>query len=237
MQGVVSFDGKFSEPFTIKSRVKQGCVLAPTLFGICLSLLLNHAFKHSTEGIHLHTRSDGKLFNLARLRAKTKVRTVLIRELLFANDAALTTHKEEELQQPTSQFSHTCKEFGLTISIRKTEVMGQDVPSTPSITIDYQVLEVADHFTHFGSILSSNLSLDSEIDKRIAKAASVMARLNKRVWSNNHLTSNTKLQVYQACVVSTLIYGSESWTTYERQENSLESFHLCCLRRILGITW
>ena len=186
------------------------------------------------EGIHLHTRSDGKLFNLARLRAKTKV---LIRELLFVDDAALTTHKEEELQQLINQFSHTCKEFGLTISIRKTEVMGQDVPSPPSITIDNQVLEVADHFTYLGSIISSNLSLDSEIDKHIAKAASVMARLSKTVWSNNQLTSNTKLQVYQACVLSTLLYGCESWTTYARQENRLESFHLHCLRCILGITW
>ena len=94
MQGVVSFDGKTSEPFTIRSGVKQGCVHAPTFFGIFFSLLLNHAFKHSMEGIYLHTRSDSKLFNLARLRAKTKVRTV-IRELLFADDAALTTHKEE----------------------------------------------------------------------------------------------------------------------------------------------
>ena len=64
-----------------------------------------------------------------------------------------------------------------------------------------------------------------------------MARLSKRVWSNNQLTSNTKLQVYRACVVSTLLYGSESWTTYARQENHLENFHLRCLRRILGITW
>ena len=124
----MSLDGKTSEPFTIQSELKQGCVLAPTLFGIFSYF---HAFKHSTEGIHLHTRSDVNLFNLARLRAKTKVRTVLIRELLFADDAALTTHKEEELQQLISQFSHTCKEFGLTISIRKTEVMGQDVPWSP----------------------------------------------------------------------------------------------------------
>ena len=111
MQGVVNFNGETSEPSTIQSGVKQGCVLAPRLFGIFFSLLLNHAFKHSTEGVHLHTRSDSKLFNLAWLRAKTKVRTVLIRELHFADDPALTTHKEEELQQLISQFSHTCKEF------------------------------------------------------------------------------------------------------------------------------
>ena len=64
-----------------------------------------------------------------------------------------------------------------------------------------------------------------------------MPRLSKRVWSNNQLTSNTKLQVYQACVLSTVLYGSESWTSYARQENRLESFHLSCLRHILGITW
>ena len=106
----------------------------------------------------------------------------------------------------------------------------------PSITIDNQVLEVTDHFTYLGSIISSNLSRDSEIDKRIAKAASVMARLSKRVWSNNQLTSNTKLQVYQACILRTFLYGSESWTTYARQGNHLESFHLRYLRRILRIT-
>ena len=83
---------------------------------------------------------------MARLRAKTKVCTVLIRELLLVDDAALTTHIEEELQQLISQF-YTCKEFGMTISIRKTEVMGQDVSWSPSITIDNQVFEVADHFT------------------------------------------------------------------------------------------
>ena len=43
--------------------------------------------------------------------------------------------------------------------------------------------------------------------------------------------------MYQACVLSTLLYSSESWTTYARQENRLEIFHLRCLRRILGITW
>ena len=116
--------------------------------------------------------------------------------------------------------------------------MNQDIPSPPSITIDNQVLEVADLFTYLGLIISSNLSLDSEIDKRIAKAASVMARLSKRVWSNNQLTSNTKLQVYQACILSTLLYGSESWTHLRKTgkpPGELSPPLPAC--RILGITW
>ena len=92
MKGTVNYDGATSEPFDIHSGVKQGCVLAPTLFSIFFSMMLSYAFNTSTEGVFLHTRADGKLFNLARLRAKTKVRHVVIREMLFADDPALVTH-------------------------------------------------------------------------------------------------------------------------------------------------
>ena len=202
MKGTISYDGEASEPFPMHSGVRQGCVLAPTLFGIFFSLLLKFAFEQSTEGVHLHTRSDGKLFNLARLRAKTKVRTVLIREMLFADDAALSSHTEEDLQRLMDRFSHACREFGLTISIKKTNVMGQDVPSPPAIRIDNEELEVTDHFTYLGSTITSNLSLDAEIDKRIAKAAAVMAQLSKRVWTN-------KQPAVQLCVSK--MSASETW--------------------------
>ena len=33
------------------------------------------------------------------------------------------------------------------------------------------------------------------------------------------------------------MYGSETWTTYARQEKRLNSFHLRSTRRILGISW
>ena len=106
MQGIVQFDGNFSKPFYIRSGVKQGCVLAPTLFGIFFSLMLKHALGDSTEGILLHTRSDGKLFNLSRLKAKSKIRRTLIRDMLFADDAAIVAHSQEELQQWTGFLPH-----------------------------------------------------------------------------------------------------------------------------------
>lgn len=33
------------------------------------------------------------------------------------------------------------------------------------------------------------------------------------------------------------LYGSESWTIYAKQENYLDTFHLCCLQRIVNIKW
>ena len=51
MKGTVLYDGATSDPFNILSGVKQGCVLAPTLFGIFFATFLKHAFGKSTEGI------------------------------------------------------------------------------------------------------------------------------------------------------------------------------------------
>ena len=236
-KGTVQFNGSSSEPFEIRSGVKQGCVLAPTLFGIFFGLLLKHAFDTTTEGIYLRTRSDGRLFNLARLRAKTKVRKVLIRDMLFADDAAVATHTQEELQSLMDCFSQACKDFGLTISLKKTNVLGQDTEALPVITIDNYELDAVCQFTYLGSTITDNLSLDAEIDKRIGKAASTLARLTARVWTSPKLSAKTKMAVYNACVISTLLYGSETWTTYAGQERRLNSFHLRSIRCILGISW
>ena len=63
---------------------------------------------------------------------------------------------------------------------------------------------------YLGSTITDNLSIDSELNKRIGKAAMTLSRLTKRVWSNNKLLGHTKVNVYKACVISTLLYGSES---------------------------
>ena len=237
MKGTVVFDGTTSDFFSIQSGVKQGCVLAPTLFGIFFAVMLKHAFGNATEGIYLRTRSDGKLFNLSRLRAKSKVQLKCLRDFLFADDAAVTAHSDMELQQLMTRFSQACEDFGLTISLKKTQVMAQDTGSQPHIHISNHELDVVHDFVYLGSTISDSLSLDIELNKRIGKASTTMARLSKRVWTNSKLSEHTKIQVYRACVVSTLLYGSESWTIRARQEHKLNAFHMRCLRRILDVRW
>ncbi|GFO22658.1 hypothetical protein PoB_004916300 [Plakobranchus ocellatus] len=74
--------------------------------------------------------------------------------------------------------------------------------------------------TYLGSIISSSVSVDTELNTRIGKTSAAMACLSKRVWESSMLTINTKTQVYQVCLLSTFLYGSESWTLYTRQECS-----------------
>ena len=129
----------------------------------------------SSEGVNIHTRVDGSLYNISRLCAKSKVETVLIRELLYADDAALTSHTEIGLQQFVNKFSEACKDFGLTISLKKTNIMRQGTDCLLAISIEGNTLDALDDFTYLGSNITRTLSLDKEIGTRIGKAASLMA--------------------------------------------------------------
>ena len=98
-------------------------------------------------------------------------------------------------------------------------------------------LEQVEKFCYLGSVLSGNCGIEHEINSRVGKAATAYSKLVRRVWDNPKLTTKTKVLVYQTCVLSTLLYGSETWTTYAKQERKLNAFHLRCLRRLLSIRW
>ena len=241
--GQVRHGNDLSQPFHISNGVKQGCVLAPTLFSIFFSMMLEEAMKDldKDEGVYIRFRTDGSLFNLRRLQAHTKTTQRLIRELLFADDAALVTHTERALQRLTSCFAAACELFGLAVSIKKTEVLHQPAPLSssqpPSITINGTPLKTVQQFCYLGSIISTDARIDKEVDNRLAKANSAFGRLRRRVWNNNNLKTHTKVRVYKAVVLTTLLYGSESWVRYRCHVRLLERFHQRCLRIIFNIHW
>ena len=48
--------------------------------------------EHLSAGVFIRIRSDGILFQLARLKASTPTRELCIRELLFADEGAIVAH-------------------------------------------------------------------------------------------------------------------------------------------------
>ena len=131
MMARVLDDGNASDPFPVTNGVKQGCVLAPTLFSLLFSAMLMDAFRDTSPGIPIRYRCDGKLFNPRRLQAVSKVKDTVIRDLVFADDCALNANNEQEMQLEMDGFSTACDNFGFTISTKKTEVMYQPAPGNP----------------------------------------------------------------------------------------------------------
>ena len=127
---------------------------------------------------------------------------------------ALLAHTEETLQHIVNRFSDAAKNFGLTISLKKTEVLYQPPPrvaySPPHISIDGTDLNAAEHFIYLGSVNSKDATVSKDLDNRLSKASSPFGRLSKRVCQRHSLCLSTKLQVYRAVVVTTLLYGVET---------------------------
>ena len=107
----------------------------------------------------------------------------------------------------------------------------------PSPTIVGQELESVENFAYLGSTINRGLTIEQELLTRTGRAASTFNSLRERAWHNKYLTIRTKCRIYECCILSTLLYGAETWTTYAQHEKKLKPFHLRCLRRIMGINW
>ena len=109
--------------------------------------------------------------------------------------------------------------------------------SEPTITVNGQKLQVVDKFTYLGSTLSRAVHIDDEVTARTAKASVAFGRLRTNVRERNGIRLDTKLNVYKAVVLPTLLYACETWTVYQRHAKKHNHFHLSCLRKILKIRW
>lgn len=68
----------------------------------------------------------------------------MIQEALFADDSALIANKHEDLQAILNKFSEASKQFSLTISLGKTEILFQLAPNSkaPQTRITTDVAEL-----------------------------------------------------------------------------------------------
>ena len=118
-------DGELTQSLEYNSGIKQGCKLAPTLFGIYAAVLLWLSFKKIKHNCSVQIRLsyDGNLFDLRRLKAKTKALTEFIREAQYADDIAIFSETPEGLQSLLTSHNDVTKKMGLYINTVKTETM------------------------------------------------------------------------------------------------------------------
>jgi len=82
-----------------------------------------------------------------------------------------------------------------------------------NISLRGSLLEVVNEFTYLGAkIVNSGNGSSADIAARIGKATGAFARLRKCLWSQRAISVKTKMRVFNAIVVPTLLYASETWT-------------------------
>ncbi|KAJ3580962.1 hypothetical protein NHX12_017239, partial [Muraenolepis orangiensis] len=147
--------------------------------------------------------------------ATTKLQRERVIELQYADDCALVSHNPQDLQSVLTAAVRAYSRMGLTVNTIKTEVVCQwsaNIPSTPpTFTAAGEQLSVVPSFRYLGSILSEDNTIDNEVQNRIKQASAAFGRLRRRVFQNKNLHLRTKVCVYQAICITTLLYSCEAW--------------------------
>ena len=240
MQAQIRLNDVMLEPINVNNGLRQGCSMAPVLFNLysCLVIERWHARVSSLEdaGIYLRYKLDRKLFR----RYTRNAEEIKVNECQFADDAALLATTKRGAELITTEYMLVGKDFGLTLSIPKTKVMavGREVTAedrTP-LSVGEEVIESVNEFPYLGSQIESSGRVMLDVERRIAQASKAFGALRKSVLLDRDLKVITKRKVYQACVLSVLLYGSECWSPLRKDLKKLDSFHNRCIRTILGIT-
>ena len=77
---------------------------------------------------------------------------------------------------------------------------------------------------------------NKDIRVRLGKANGVFGRLTN-IWRDNGLSLHTKIRLYEALVLSPLLYGAETWSMSVSNTKKLEAAHHRWQRKILKISW
>ena len=157
----------------------------------------------------------------------------MISALQYADDATFPSLTADGLQRSHDIMSEAYLCAGLIINTMKTDILSASSPDAPSFSISGNQLKNSTNFTYLGSNLSFSGDLTNEIQRRFDLASSAFGCLSKHVFGIQNLTIYTKIAVYNAVIISTILYGCRTWVPYRRHIRLLESFHIRRLQLIL----
>ena len=146
-------------PFTsIQRGVRQGCVLSPYLFNIYTEFIFREC--NELQGINIHG------LNINNLR--------------YADDTALITENQENLQRVVTKVREESSKAGLEMNVKKTKTMiisrkpeGKKI----EIKVGDDILQQVHKYIYLGTEISEEARSDKEIEKRTNIAKEKLSKM------------------------------------------------------------
>ncbi|BHF61543.1 hypothetical protein SprV_0100451800 [Sparganum proliferum] len=206
-----------SQPFGIRSGVRQGCILSPILFNCATDWILWRALRES----------DGVEFAPGHR----------LTELDYADDVALLASSFGDLQSMVSRVNEVAISVGLSINAGKAKVFSSCIHDQEKAPLEVDVcqLEDVDSFKYLRARRMPNGQSKADIVSRIDAARWVLSNLRKCLWIRSDLSITTKIRMYRASVRPVLLYGYECWASRVEDERKMEVFDHHCMRTILRV--
>ena len=244
--------------------VRQGDILGPPLFNLYMAaVLLTFKELKQSEDCTFLTSSAGFIFH--GVPRTTKGDVITVNEMLYADDTAAINGSRAGLVADLKTITSIFSDFGMKMHegapgiASKTEAMyfakqraryedystfdGADRsvlvldlitdPTKPSP--GYRLVPFSARFCYLGSILDEKLDDLTDVNHRLQKACMMFGRFRKNIFVGNRLSRKSKKMMYLALVVSSALYGCESWSVTAEIERRLQSMQTKHCAQMLGV--
>jgi hypothetical protein len=91
-------------------------------------------------------------------------------------------------------------------------------------------IEFCQEYKYLGVIFDTSGTDDKEIRSRVMQTRKCIACLNGVLWSKD-IRKERKLNIYNALIKSSLLYGAETWRLTENNKRRVEATEMYALRR------
>jgi hypothetical protein len=91
------------------------------------------------------------------------------------------------------------------------------------------VIEYCQQYKYLGVSFGTSGTDDKEMRSRVIQARKCVACLNGILW-NKDIRMERKLNIYNALIKSSLLYGAETWRLTENNKRRVEGTEMDCLR-------
>ncbi|VDO54153.1 unnamed protein product [Schistosoma margrebowiei] len=134
LQCKVVHGGQLTDPFQVRTAVRQYCLLSPFLFLLVVDLIMKTSISEGKHGIQWTAQNQ-------------------LDDLDFTDDLALLSRTHEQMQMKTASVAAVSESVGLSIHKGKTKVLKFKAENNNPITLDGETLEDVESFTYLGSII------------------------------------------------------------------------------------
>ncbi|CAB1113911.1 unnamed protein product [Ectocarpus sp. CCAP 1310/34] len=237
-------DGELSDWFPVTQGLRQGCSMSPLLFNVFFAAPLEIIVTRFSQDevivrdlVYLkeEERRGGGLLDRVR-RA--------VWGMLYADDAGVVSKSADGLARMMTIIVEVFREFGLTVSERKTETLVMRVkerqrpppPPPPVLTIEAAGQRYAQttEFRYLGGLINEQGDLTREINHRSKAAWACIRRYATELFDRPGAPFRLKARLLQAEAVAALLYGCMTWSPRRDHYRLLQTTHHRLLLRVIG---
>ena len=199
-----------------RTGIRQGCPLSPYLFVLLMTVMFND----------IHNELDSKII-------AGKLDHFRYHEILYADDTLIIGKRAREVNMIIKAIEKESAKYNMKLNKGKCNHIDMNCKADVKFEGGAK-LDKLDKAVYLGGTITEKALKTAEIQTRLGKAMTTAFRL-KEFWKGCNAPRKWKLQVYNAIIISQLIYGLNTIHLTNSCLKTLDTFQLRGLRQILGI--